>query len=140
MTSPPVPRSAAFVAVAALLLTMVALSTSSPVTAAAANTTTSTSTSAATSTAAGSAKAGRQCLPRPAKKSLVVRGRVSCKHVKSFLDSARELALATENNGYKKFTIKGFLCKLRDQDHRRFRCHDIDGKPKRFFSWADKTN
>jgi hypothetical protein len=86
------------------------------------------------------AKAGkaRQCLPKQAGQSLVVRGKVTCKEVKRFLPSARELAAHTQDLGYERFTIRGFMCELRP-DYRRFACHDINGKPKRSFVWADHS-
>lgn len=90
-------------------------------------------------TAPAQAAGGRQCLPRPAQKSLVVKGATTCAKVKKFLPAARELAFVTIEHGYERFQIKGFLCQIRQGDPTRFACHDLDGKPKRSFVWADRT-
>ena len=89
-------------------------------------------------TQASGAEAGKQCMSRPAQQSLVVRGKVTCKQVKKLLPTARELALVTQEHGYDRFTIRGFMCLLKP-DYRRFACHDIDGTPKRSFVWIDRT-
>ena len=102
-----------------------------------------TQASAAEASASAQAQAqaqatGRQCMPRPARKSLIVRGKVTCKAVKRFLPAARELAMHTQEHGYERFTIRGFMCELRP-DYKRFACRDIDGQPRRSFVWADHT-
>jgi hypothetical protein len=77
---------------------------------------------------------GHQCLPHPQQESLVVKGQVSCGKVKGFLPQARELAKTTEEYGYERFTIKGFICEL-GRTPRQFDCEDIDGKPERSFRY-----
>lgn len=81
---------------------------------------------------------GKQCMPRPSRQSLVVRGKTTCKQVKRFLPSARELALHTQEHGYDRFTIRGFMCLLKP-DSQRFACHDLNGKPQRSFVWIERS-
>lgn len=94
-----------------------------------------------TLTLAGPAQAasGRQCMPNPAQQSLIVKGATTCKKVERILPSMREYAMKTVELSADKFRVRGYSCKLRNGDPGRFTCHDSDGKPKRSFTWADRT-
>lgn len=94
-----------------------------------------------TLTFVGSAQAasGKQCLPRPAQQSLVVKGATTCKKVKRILPSMREYAMRTVELEADKFRVSGYACKLRNGDATRFTCRDGNGKPKRSFTWIDRT-
>ncbi len=92
-------------------------------------------------TFAGPAQAasGRQCLPKAAGQSLVVKGATTCKKVKRILPSMREYAMHTVELGADEFRVRGYACRLRNGDPQRFTCRDSNGKPKRSFTWADRT-
>lgn len=85
------------------------------------------------------AASGRQCLPNPAQQSLTVTGATTCKQVKRILPGMREFALQSVETGKDRFKTRGYVCKLRNGDPGRFTCRDGDGKPKRSFTWADRT-
>jgi hypothetical protein len=89
----------------------------------------------------GSAQAAseRQCMPKSAEQSLVVKGETTCKKVKRILPSMREYALHTVEYGVTKFRAQGYRCKLRNGDPDKFTCRDANGKPKRSFTWVDRT-
>ncbi|WP_244928565.1 hypothetical protein [Nocardioides sp. W7] len=81
------------------------------------------------------AKSARQCLPDATpKKSLVVRGKLSCKRARGIYPSAVETAAHTKELGLRTFRFQGFRCTLRAGDGFRFTCRDRDGKPRRSFT------